>query len=103
MNANDMFKSQTDLLEAHNKLMKIRNTYVAHNDESDYNISIVLTSEEENKISLAHTYTIMTPVNDLNNFKELVDFCEHQVVLKVNKIADKIEAKVGKKINFHSN
>lgn len=100
LNPNEIFKTQTDLLELHNRVMKIRNTYVAHNDESDFNISVVVTSETENEINMAQTYTIMTLVNELNGFKELVEFCEYQVVIKVNKIADKIEAVIGKKIKF---
>ena len=100
LNPNDIFKTQTDLLELHHKVMKIRNTYVAHNDESDFNISVVVTSETENEIKIAQTYTIMAPVNELNRFKELVEFCEYQVVIKVNKITDKIEGVIGRKIEF---
>jgi len=100
LNPNDIFKTQTDLLELHHEVMKIRNTYVAHNDESDFNISVVVTSETENEIKIAQTYTVMAPVNELNRFKELVEFCEYQVVIKFNKIADKIEGVIGKKIKF---
>lgn len=101
LNANDIFTEQTDLLQLHNKIMKIRNTYVAHNDQSDFNISIVLTTETEKEINMTQTYTIMTPVRELDKFKELVEFCEYQIVVKFNKIVDKIEGVVGKKIKFN--
>lgn len=100
LDANDVYSSQQDLKKIHEEIMEIRNKYVAHNDDSDFNISIALTSETDRELTLAQTYTIMTPVNRIKKYLEVVEFCESQVVVKFNKMVDKIEIKIGKKIIF---
>ena len=100
LDAKEIFSKRPDLLVTHEKLLQARNTYVAHNDENNFEVSILMTSENKNEIILAQTYTIMMPLSDFKSFSETVEFCEEQVVLKFNKKIDKIQVKLGKSISF---
>lgn len=100
LDSNEIFSSRHDLRIVHEKIMKIRNTYVAHNDDNDYAISIAMTHEGENEITLAQTYTIMTPLSDYKVFRETLEYCEVQVIVKFNRKVDKIQIKIGKNIKF---
>lgn len=100
LDPNEIFSSRKDLKTVHEKIMKARNSYVAHNDENEYDISIAMTHESQNEITLAQTYTIMTPLSDYKDFRETLEYCEEQVTIKVNKKVDKIQASVGKIIKF---
>lgn len=100
LDPNEIFSLRKDLKAIHDKILSIRNTYVAHNDDNEYDISIVLTQENDHEIILAQTYTVMTPLSDYSLFKETVDYCEEQVIIKFNKKVDKIQEKIGKRINF---
>ncbi len=100
LDAKEIFSKRPDLLVTHEKILQARNTHVAHNDENDFEVSISMTSENNNEIILAQTYTIMTPLSDFKSFSETVEFCEEQVILKFNKKVDKIQTRLGKKISF---
>ena len=100
LDSNDIFSSRYDLKQIHEKILTIRNTYVAHNDDNDYDVSVSMTREDENEITLAQTYTIMTPLSDFKSFRETLEFCEEQVILKFNKKIDKIQIRIGKTIKF---
>lgn len=100
LDSNEIFSLRKDLKTIHDKIISIRNTYVAHNDDNDYDITISLTKENEHEIILAQTYTVITPLSDFRSFKEALDYCEEQVIMKFNKKVDKIQAKIGKCINF---
>jgi hypothetical protein len=100
LNAKEIFSKRPDLFVTHEKILQARNTYVAHNDENDFEVSISMTSENNNEIILAQTYTIITPLPDYKSFSDTIEFCEEQVILKFNKKVDKIQARLGKIINF---
>lgn len=101
IDANDIFSQSQDFKKNHTKILEIRNKYVAHNDdENGIDIAIALTEETEKEIKLAQTYTIVIPYGDFKLYKETIGYVEQKVILKVNKIADKLEQKIGKKITF---
>lgn len=76
LDAKEIFSKRPDLLFFQEKILQVRKTYVAHNDENDFEVSISMTSENNNEIVLVQTYTIMTPLSDFNSFSETVEFCE---------------------------
>lgn len=100
LDSNEIFTSRQDLKVNHEKIIKTRNTYVAHNDDNEYDISIAMTFEGKNEITLAQTYTIRTPLSDYKAFRETVEYCEEQVIIKFNKKIDKIQTRFGKNIIF---
>lgn len=100
LDCNEIFTSRQDLKVNHEKIIKTRNTYVAHNDDNEYDISIAMTLEGQNEITLAQTYTIRTPLSDYKAFRETVEYCEKQVIIKFNKKIDKIQTRIGKNIIF---
>lgn len=102
LDANDIYSQELDLKKIHTEILEIRNKYVAHNDdENGYDIAIALTAENQKEIKLAQTYTILIPYGSFNLFKETIEYSEKKIILKVNKIADKLEKKIGKKIIFN--
>ena len=101
IDANDIFSQRQDLKNNHTKILEIRNKYVAHNDdENGFDVAIALTEQTDKEIKLAQTYTIVIPYGDFNLYKETLEFTENKVIFKVNKLADKLEQKIGKKITF---
>ncbi|KQS93012.1 hypothetical protein [Chryseobacterium sp. Leaf394] len=101
LDANDIYSQKLDLKKIHTEILEIRNKYVAHNDdENGYDIALALTAENQKEIKLAQTYTLLIPYGSFNLFKETIEYSEKKIILKVNKIADKLEKKIGKKIIF---
>ena len=101
LNPKEIYSTKPDLIEIHDRIMDSRNKYVAHSDEENgHDIAISYTEENENEITLATTYTTLIPFGLYDSFIEVIEFCEQQVILKLNKKLDKIEDKIGKKIFF---
>jgi hypothetical protein len=101
LDANDVFTKRQDLKEVHNSILETRNKYAAHNDdENGHDIAISYTKEGEDEIILAQTYSVIIPFGVFDSFYETINHCEEQVILKLNRKVDKLEQKIGKKINF---
>ena len=100
LDAKQLFKDHPELKTIHESIMEIRNTYVAHNDDNNYEMAIVLSKEENDEIILSQTITFRNPIANYSKYYELFDFCSESLVLKINGKADKIEKRIGKKIKF---
>ncbi|MCW3466363.1 hypothetical protein [Chitinophaga nivalis] len=100
LDAKDIYKDKVDLLRLHNVIMNARNTYVAHNDHNNSDVTLSLTSEDDNSIVLAQVYTVSTPINEFNDYKNLISVLEDEVIYRFNKKVDKIQTKIGKNIFF---
>lgn len=101
LNSKEIFSEKPDFLKIHENIMNTRNKYVAHSEEENgHDISISYVDESEKEIILATTYTTLIPFGQYDTFIKVVEFCEEQVILKLNKKLDKIELKIGKKIYF---
>ncbi len=97
----EIFSSKPELLKIHDRIIDSRNKYVAHSeDENGHDVAISYTEESDDEITLATTFTTLIPFGLYDSFIEVVEFCEQQVILKLNKKLDKIEEKIGKKIYF---
>lgn len=103
LDKNDIFNERKDFLIYHDQIMQIRNTFVAHNDQNEYDTVIYLTKETSEENTLAQTYTISTPIRLFKHFEDVVDYCEQQLSIRFNKKLDKIEKKINKKIIFKNN
>lgn len=101
LDASDIFKDNSKLEVIHKQILEIRNKHVAHNDESSFDIAINLILQNDKIIKLANTYTISTPINEFDAYLEALEYCELQVITKINKKLDKIEKRIGKKIELN--
>jgi hypothetical protein len=97
----DVFKNEPKLKEIHTNLMYMRNEYIAHNGNSDFELAIVFQKKAENEITLSQTITYKAPVSDYEKFFSLFEHCSNYIVEKVNKKADKMEERLGTKIKFN--
>ena len=91
---------KTDELNMHNKIMEIRHTYVAHNDSSNMNKAVFATKELDDRVLIAHTYTLVYPFGDLPLYRQTVESLETFVVSKLNKALSSIQEKIGKPVSF---
>ena len=101
LDASDIFKDNSKLEVIHKQILEIRNKHVAHNDESSFDIAINLISQNDKIVKLANTYTISTPINEFDAYLEALEYCELQVITKINEKLDKIEKRIGKKIELN--
>lgn len=86
--------------QTHVEILEIRNKFVAHNLENNFELSTIGAKQEGNKIILSSTITILTPTNDFDKFREQYMLVSNYVILKANKIADKICKEKGVTIEF---
>lgn len=100
IDANEIFKNNPTHRKLHDNLMEMRNKYIAHNDNNDFECSVVLQKKEEKEITLSQTVTYITPVADFEKYFQLFDYCSNFIIVQVNKKADKIEKRLGTKIKF---
>jgi hypothetical protein len=100
LDASNVFSKRADLLKIHEQMMEIRNTFVAHNSDNEYDLALAVVNEEKEQIELAQTYHLLLPTADFQKFNSAIEHCQYEVILKLNSKADKIEAKIGKQINF---
>gem|GEM_PF-6182386 len=101
IDANEIFKNNSSLRKVHDDLMDIRNKYIAHNDNNDFEFAVVLQKKVENAVILSHTVTYKTPINDFDKYFELFEYCSNFIINQVNKKADKIEKRLGINIRFN--
>lgn len=95
-----IFAKRSDLKLSHDKMLEARNKYIAHNDENDFDISLIVTDENKHDVTLAQTYTAITPLSNFDQFLETIEYCQEQVIITFNKKIDKIQLRIGKEIKF---
>jgi hypothetical protein len=100
LDSNQVYANSSKHKEIHDKLMGIRNEYVAHNDNNDFELAIVLQKQEKDRIIISNTVSYNTPVDDFNQYLELFKYCSIYIINQVNKKADKLEKRLGKRIDF---
>ena len=96
----DVFKNEPKLKEMHLDLMDMRNEYIAHNGNSDFELAIVFQKKGEDEITLSQTITYKEPMSDYEKIFGLFEHCSNYIVQKVNKKADKMEERLDVKIKF---
>lgn len=101
LDVKEVFKNEPKLKEIHLVLMDMRNEYIAHNGNSDFELAIVFQKKVKDEITLSQTITYKSPVSDYEKFFNLFEHCSNYIVEKVNKKADKIEEKFRVKIKFN--
>jgi len=97
----EVFKNEPKLKEIHSALMDMRNEYIAHNGNSDFELAVVFQKKMEDEIVLSQTITFKSPVGEYEKYFDLFDHCTKYIIVKVNKKVDKLENKFGVKIKFN--
>ena len=100
LNKKDIYKNQPDNLTVHERVIDIRNKFVAHSDDSGVDIAVLGVKEMESKILIKHTYSLAQIINEYDSFSELIKSAEETVILKINKALDGIQKKEGKTVSF---
>lgn len=84
----------------HDRVLLVRNKYVAHNLENDFEISVVAVKQEGNKIVVKPSFTLATPINEFDAFFEQYALVSNYLILKINKILDKVSIDKGVEVSF---
>lgn len=85
-------------MAVHQRLLKLRNKYAAHTDETDLVRLTLAVKEEPDRIIVRHLSTSALPTPEIPDFLEAVAHSQHFVTAALNKHLDHLETKVGKRI-----
>jgi hypothetical protein len=95
-----IFEDQSEIKAVHEKMMDIRNSFIAHNGVNEIDIAIIALKESAKELELAQTYTLSTPLSDFDDFLRVIGFVQAWLVVNFNRKLDKIELRLRKKIIF---
>jgi hypothetical protein len=86
--------------EIHEEMLRIRNSYVAHNLENEFEHSTIAAKIENTTLYLKPTYTINTPVNSFDRYFEQCGIIQNFIIDKIHKTLTKIKSNTGLNIEF---
>lgn len=86
---------------AHERILTLRNKFVAHNGGSDLVRHTIAVKEEEDRFIVRHLSTVAFPRNELEQFKIALDVLTQHVYVKMNKHLDSLETKLGKTVRLN--
>lgn len=93
-----VFKNNSHLLAIHEKVMQIRNKFVAHNDNSGIDVANIAVKEDESIFSIKHLYSMATPLNEYKFYQMLFEHCESHLIKIINCHLNSLEESYGKSI-----
>jgi hypothetical protein len=76
----------------HEKILRIRNSYIAHNLDNEYELSTVATKTENNVLYIKPVFTIQTPVGDFDDYFAQCALIQNYLVSKIHKALTRIRA-----------
>ncbi len=91
---------QHKIKELHEEIMEIRNGYIAHNSNNDFEAPLISHKNLENKIELLVTVTMLTPTEKFKAYRLQIALVSQYVIKKTNLILDKIQIEKGVLIDF---
>lgn len=100
LDKNKVFKGEDKLKALHDHMVNIRNSFVAHNDENNFDIAVIAAKETDEAILIKHTYTLATPLNEYNDYRSVLSHCSEYVALGINKYLDRLQKDLGKLIRL---
>ena len=98
LEASSIFKSDTACLDQHKKIMDLRHTYVAHNDENEFETVTVREEEAPGELMLHLQYAISFPFDRLYELRKLIRLVELHIVDRQRGHLAAIEREVGKPV-----
>jgi hypothetical protein len=100
LDRNSVFKGQDALKAKHDRMIFIRNSFAAHNGENDVDTATMAVKEDSEEILIRHTYTLGTPLNEYDDYRQVLDHVQEYVILAMNKYLDRLEKDLGKRIRM---
>jgi hypothetical protein len=82
----------------HDRIMDLRNTFVAHNAGSDLIRTTIAVKEEPERILVRHLITLASPTNELESFAAALSQTEAFVESSLNRLLIRMESDRGKLI-----
>ncbi|MCY1258473.1 hypothetical protein D9M68_47330 [compost metagenome] len=98
LEASSIFKSEEACLEQHKKIMDLRHTYVAHNDENEFESVTVREEQAPGELVLHLQYEISFPFDRLYELRKLIRLVELHIVERQKGHLAAIEREVGKPV-----
>lgn len=98
LDANEVFKTDEAARDAHDRIMRLRNTYAAHNAASALVHTHLAVKEEEDVFLIKHLVTTSLPTDEADSFKLALDVVDDAVVHRLNRHLDKLQDKLGKPV-----
>jgi hypothetical protein len=98
LEASSIFKSEKTYLEQHNTIMDLRHTYVAHNDENEFETVAVREDHAPGELVLHLQYEISFPFDRLYELRKLIRLVELHIVDHQKAHLAAIEREVGKPV-----
>ncbi|MFA9287557.1 hypothetical protein ACCQ08_22450 [Comamonas sp. SY3] len=96
LDAKKVFAAGSNALTAHERILKIRHKYVAHNDNSNLILANLGVKEMNDRFVIKHFLTLAIPLGELDDFKLALDATYAYAVISLNKQLDKLGEKLGK-------
>lgn len=84
----------------HKEMIDIRNKYVAHNLENEFEHSTVATKLENNVLYLKPIFTIKIPVNDFDKYFAQCALIQNYIISKMHKALTKIRETTNITVDF---
>lgn len=98
LEASSVFQSEAAHLDHHKKIMDLRHTYVAHNDENEFETVTVHEEDAPRELTLHLQYAISFPFDRLYELRKLIRLVELHIVDRQKDHLAAIEREVGKPV-----
>lgn len=98
LEASSVFKSEPPYLDQHEKFINLRHTYLAHNDENEFETVTVREKDAPGELTLHLHYAISFPFDRLYEMRKLILRVKLHIVDRQNDHLTAIEREVGKPV-----
>jgi hypothetical protein len=98
LDANEVFKSDPPVRDIHDRILRLRNAYAAHNSGSGLVHSHLAVKEENGAFLIKHLVTTSLPVDEVESFRRALDMVEDVVIRRLNRHLDRLQEKLGKPV-----
>jgi hypothetical protein len=93
-----VFGTETDRLKKHEGIIELRNKYVSHSDENEFESAGMSKSESAEELVLALEYNLSFPFDRLYELRDLIRFVELHVVDSQQSHVEAIAREIGKSV-----
>lgn len=99
LDAKEVFRGLPQSIKiSHRRIIQLRNTYAAHNEDSGLVISTIAIKEDASSIRIVQLATTAIPADEFQSFDGAVRAAEKYVISQLNKYISKMERDTGKRI-----
>jgi|CXWL01.1.fsa_nt_gi hypothetical protein len=99
LESSSVFAKNSDQIAKHTRIMELRNKYVSHSDENEFESVRVIEEDGEEELVLKLQYNISFPFDRLYELRELIRFVELSIIDRQASHVAAIEREVGKTVS----